>query len=373
MESLYLIGFVQTIFFSLLILTKKKPTLSDMFLCCFILVMGFRLLGIYIYKLGIYYTYPNFILLKFVYWPLLGPFLYLYICSITSKTRKFKTKYLIHFIPSFLILLMVLIYAIFFKSFHINNFIYPGIGYITGMFSWFCISFFYYFISIIKLIHLKKEIKDYFSYSKNIDLDWLRNLTYGFGLFLLLSFVFIISKETLGVNIFGLWEYITWIIITLYIFGIGYFGYKQKSIFTNFNEIEILIEKDGKYNKTKLGSSESDEILNNLLQFMEKEKPYLNSELNLMKLSKAINTTPHKLSQVINTKIKKNFFEFVNEYRIKQVITLFNDPNYNFEKIMSIAYDCGFNSKSTFFSVFKRMMNQTPTEFRKQQSNSNNN
>lgn len=358
-------------------LTKKKTTLSDIFLFSFVMVMGLRLFGIYLYKLGVHYTYPNFILIKYVYWPLLGPLLYLYICSITAKTKTFKPYYLVHFIPSSLILILVLIYVFLFKSYDLDKFIYPGIYYKSGMFAWFCISFFYYSISILKLNRFKEEIKEYFSYSKDIDLAWLRNLTYGFGLFLLLSFIFIISKESFGINILGLWEYITWIIITLYIFGIGYYGYKQTNIFTNLDDIVFSNEKTGttttipqnknqkKYIKTKLDEFELDEILKNLLQVMEEEKPYLNSELNLMRLAKVINTTPHKLSQIINTHFNKNFFEFVNSYRIMEAVNLLNDPAYDAEKIMSIAYDCGFNSKSSFFSVFKKVMNQTPSEFRK--------
>ena len=98
---------------------------------------------------------------------------------------------------------------------------------------------------------------------------------------------------------------------------------------------------------------------------MEINKPYLETELNLVGLAEKINTTPHKLSQVINEKLNLNFYDFVNNYRIEEVKEALSNPeNWNL-KIISIAWDCGFNSKSVFYNTFKKFTKQTPSQYRK--------
>jgi AraC-like DNA-binding protein len=66
----------------------------------------------------------------------------------------------------------------------------------------------------------------------------------------------------------------------------------------------------------------------------------------------------------LNEKHKKNLYTFVNEYRVKEVIERFSDPKYNNYTILAIAFDAGFNSKTTFNSIFKNHTGLTPSEFR---------
>jgi len=118
--------------------------------------------------------------------------------------------------------------------------------------------------------------------------------------------------------------------------------------------------------KSGLDKKESRNILERLTTCMEKEKPYIDCDLNIRELSSKIKTSPHKLSQVINEQMNHNFFEFVNSYRVEEVKKALIDPtNKNF-KIMSIAYDCGFNSKSAFYNIFKKHTNLTPSAYRDQ-------
>ena len=128
---------------------------------------------------------------------------------------------------------------------------------------------------------------------------------------------------------------------------------------------EMEISKDPKkYEKSGLSTERADEIQANLLELMEKKKPYRNSELTLNELAAMISVTPHNLSEVINTRLRKNFFDFVNEHRLEDVIENLKNPGKSHIKVLSIAFDAGFNSKSTFNTIFKKQMGKTPSQFR---------
>lgn len=378
-------GFIQTLFISLLILTKKKLRLSDFFLFAFILVMGLRLLNIYFGEIGYYDVYPKIVkLIEFIYWPLFGPLLYLYIDAIISSDNRFKQKYLIHFIPGFYVLIVFAGYIYNSNGLSFNEYTAEHLFFQIGKYFWYYTTHVYFIFSIIKLHRYRKNVEDYFSYKKNIDLKWLLIMTYGFGLFLFTSMFLILSHDIIPIELPEAYFHFSWSVLVLYIFGIGYFGYKQKGVFDNkdnrltADEIDInKLSKDNttigeidttsnQYSKSKISEEEQKDILDNLNSIMNSGKPFLDFELDLRSLAAKINTSPNKLSQVINSVYNKNFFEYVNEYRIEEAKLKLSNPELANEKIMNIAYDTGFNSKSSFFSVFKRFTSQTPSEFKKQ-------
>lgn len=97
---------------------------------------------------------------------------------------------------------------------------------------------------------------------------------------------------------------------------------------------------------------------------METRKPYLDSELNLIRLAEMLSVSTHHLSYVINTGFEKNFFQYVNEFRVEQAKKLLKETNSKLS-ILGIAYESGFNSKTSFNTTFKKLTGQTPSEFRK--------
>jgi AraC-like DNA-binding protein len=98
---------------------------------------------------------------------------------------------------------------------------------------------------------------------------------------------------------------------------------------------------------------------------MEQEKTFLECDLNIGDLASMLNTTFHKLSQVINESFSQNFYDYINSYRIKEVKKRMKSPESDPYTIMSLAYDCGFSSKSSFYNAFKKNTGITPGEFLK--------
>ncbi len=86
--------------------------------------------------------------------------------------------------------------------------------------------------------------------------------------------------------------------------------------------------------------------------------------LTIHDLSRKTGISRHHITQVLNEKYKRNFFTFINEYRVKEVMERFSDPKYNNYTILAIAFDSGFNSKTTFNSFFKSQTGMTPSEYR---------
>ncbi|HEX2396142.1 MAG TPA: helix-turn-helix domain-containing protein [Bacteroidales bacterium] len=120
-----------------------------------------------------------------------------------------------------------------------------------------------------------------------------------------------------------------------------------------------------KYRKTSLPKHIAGKLKTDLERIMLKERPYLDSSLNLSDLSEMINCSPNQLSQLLNENIGKNFYDYVNEYRLGYFCELTKDPKNKQFTFLSLAYESGFNSKSTFNSFFKKSTGLTPSDYLK--------
>ncbi len=111
-------------------------------------------------------------------------------------------------------------------------------------------------------------------------------------------------------------------------------------------------------------AEEADEIKARLLRAMETDRLYLDPELSLSALVQRIGATRNQVSWVINKQLGRNFYDFVNEYRVREVIRRMNEGAARDVKITALAFDAGFNSKPAFNAVFKKHTGLTPSEYR---------
>ncbi|MTI32098.1 helix-turn-helix domain-containing protein, partial [Xanthovirga aplysinae] len=115
----------------------------------------------------------------------------------------------------------------------------------------------------------------------------------------------------------------------------------------------ILFINPPKYGDKKIMEEEANPMFDQLEKLMMSEELYKDPNLKLQDVAKKLNVIPHRLSQLLNDNLGKNFTQFVNEYRIKEAKKLLQ-LNHDFT-LEAIGYDCGFNSKSTFFATFKKL------------------
>jgi ligand-binding sensor domain-containing protein/AraC-like DNA-binding protein len=121
---------------------------------------------------------------------------------------------------------------------------------------------------------------------------------------------------------------------------------------------------DEKYKTFKLANRESKKYLKEIVGLMEKEKPYLDPDITLSKLAEKLDISKEVLSQVINRELYLNFNAFLNRYRVEEAKKRLRDPKENQFVVLKIALDVGFNSKSSFNAVFKKMTGISPTQYR---------
>ena len=375
MKYVFLIAAFNAFFFLILLLQKKPKALHDK-----ILIWWLVYLGIYTGFYGLFSSelFTNFPILSASFISLLmlhGPFLYFYISSLVINTDRFSSKNLLHFTP-FLVFNFYLFVVSFFPmaserislSHVVSDYESPLLFRLFLILT--VLSGPVYFVLSTRLFKkLDIQIFNNFSSAENLNLDWLRKLVYIFGsvwtllmvvatihhVFHLFSWIFCTDGISLSLSIF--------------IILIGYYGLKQKELFSNpEKESFVLEQKPGKYAGSGLKEPDARLYLEKLKNYMATEKPYLNPDLNLPQLAKEVDIPAHYLSQVINEGMGLNFFDFINRQRVEDVKSKITDPKFNNYSILGIAFESGFNSKSAFNRVFKNSTGLTPSEYKKSRS-----
>ncbi|MEM6805403.1 MAG: helix-turn-helix domain-containing protein [Bacteroidota bacterium] len=218
-------------------------------------------------------------------------------------------------------------------------------------------------LSLQRVNRYQKYLYGHYSTTKDKSLGWLRTfiiLCMGISLIWLISLV----QYVLG---FEEASGFTYLILTLGLIGsmfwIGYFII----LYHNWFQIVPLPEKVDQLGKgaNKL-SQKTDTYHKSLIELMQQDKLYEDIDLTLENLAQSLQISSGYLSQIINEKEQKNFFEFVNLYRVESVKEKLLNPEFEHYTIMGIALESGFKSKSTFNSVFKKFTGQTPSTFKRQ-------
>ncbi|NVN95398.1 MAG: AraC family transcriptional regulator [Bacteroidetes bacterium] len=227
---------------------------------------------------------------------------------------------------------------------------------------------FYSIKSYLLIRKHQKKILVLFSNTSEINLNWLEYIILS-----ILSISIIISVYNLFFNPLTLNVYMN-VTFLILIYVIAYNSLKQKDIFP-FDELKrnqiISINEEEQFTEQKKKIVSDDELLilkSKLEDLMIKQEPYLDSELNLIKLSELLNITSHQLSYVINSGFNENFFQFINKYRVEKAKKLLVNEDLNSLSILGIAFESGFNSKTSFNTIFKKITNNTPSDFKKMSS-----
>ena len=104
-------------------------------------------------------------------------------------------------------------------------------------------------------------------------------------------------------------------------------------------------------------------LFDHIIEYMKEHKPYLSPELSLTELARQLSLSRNQLSHLINTYTNENFYTFVNTYRVEEVKQLLSSPKHQHYTILTLAYEAGFSSKSSFNRIFKSITGNTPSEY----------
>jgi AraC-like DNA-binding protein len=362
----YLSGVALALFLDLLLLTKNRKAAADYILAAWLLVITIHLLTFYFVKANVY---PQ-LLGADIPMPLAhGPLLYLYTRALTNRTVPTKFAVL-HFLP----FIAVAIYITPFFASPVEEKIYVyenrGIGHetfgliksIANVIS----GIVYLILSSVALRKHRQAIADQFSSIEHVNLRWLQYLIYWIGA---IWFFVILGADD--------WVFGSAVFFILFV---GYFGIRQGNIFhspqitvpaessssdSSIDETESDEEIPGprKYEKSGLTYEISETIHRDLSSVMYHEKLFRLTELSLGDLAERLNAQPNHLSQVINEREGKNFYDYVNSLRVEEFKRLASSPESRKYTLIALAQECGFNSKSSFNRYFKKVTGQSPTKF----------
>lgn len=373
MKYIFLIAAFNALFFAILILQKKKA-IHDKILIGWLIYLGL-FTGIYAFTSDVLFTDFHQLSVNFISLLMLhGPFLYFYIFALVDEKFSITWKSFLHFVPFLLFNLYLFIISFFpeisetIRLDHVETEHSSPLLFVLFLILTALSGPIYITLSIKLFKKLDINIFNNFSTSENVNLDWLRKLVYSFGLIWTVLIIFASLHHVF--NLFS-WIFCTdglFLSLSVFIILIGYFGLKQKEIFIHFseNDIEYVTEPKIKYAGVSLKEDDAQNYVKKINAFMNLERPYLDANLTLAHIAKELQIPTHILSRVINEKFGLNFFDFINKYRVDEVKAKINKPEFDNLSLLGIALESGFNTKSAFNRVFKKMTGLTPSEYKSQ-------
>ena len=317
-------------------------------------------------------------------WLILSPSLWLYVEGLTSQAKwKLQISHLLHLVPfifGVIIATLILILptdlsgSIFFEDSDIDS----GLGLVlvicifSSMILWILQTSFYLYKIVTRLIIYRQTLKNIFASNEKRELTWLSLVL----VILCTSWLFsLMSLISTLVSDNPLFDYHFGSIISLVlVWSLAYWGLRQKPGFEGdytdempAEPIEAINNEAGnnavskKYERSALQQEQAERIANKIVESMNADKHYLDSNLTLPKLANNIGISANYISQTLNETMNTNFFDYVNARRIE-----YAKPKIlaNEESVLNIALESGFNARSSFYKAFKKQTGTTPTKYR---------
>ncbi len=367
LEPVLYIGIAQSLFAGIVIATRRPQILADRYLASWLFIIALEMILALVkvtWLEHLPYEIP-FLVIPLIY----GPLLFLYVRTLISEEPKWIWTDLVHFAPFILFLGL----AFLFRTRPDESTTLPVWAHPTRLAKMiyelliFASFTTYSIIVYVLLTRHRKAIREEFSFSSSkITLTWLLFVSITVYASYLLTFLsavvqMLVIHLPFDPRIFGFTG------LTLFSFAFSFYGHRQAQIFSKAGTSPPPIEGDtgnsAKYAKSGLSSEDLKKFIREMEGLMDHKKLYLNPELSLAEVSEELLIPKHHLTQALNTELGKNFYAYINELRVKKFMDMVVDPRYKSYTFLAIAFECGFNSKSTFNSVFKRITSFTPSEY----------
>jgi len=373
MKYILLIAAFNALFFFVLLWQKRPKALHDRILLLWLVYLGLITAAYAFSSHVVFAMNPPLAAGLIASFMLHGPFLYLYISALAAKKDRLSGNDLLHFIPFAAFILYMLVASMFpgyaerIRIDHVSREIDPPLLFVAFLIMTALSGPVYFLLSVRLFRKLDVRIFNNFSYSKDIDLDWLRKLVLVFGIVWTALIIVAVIHHVFHLFSMSFCTDGLFLSLSAFIILVGYFGLKQEEIFVSHpggENREFITEPKIRYAGSSLSDADLDSYSGLLKDHMDAEKPYLDENLSLPKLASSTGIPTHHLSQLINKRFGQNFFDFVNRYRVEEVKARMTDPACKHLSLLGIAYESGFNSKSAFNRVFKKMTGMTPSQYR---------
>lgn len=358
-EELYhvvtLMGFLQGVMLTVL-MWRRRAQQGGIYLVFHLaamsLVMLFPLLE---ESVGLRYTWPIHVLVCFLFQ---GMFLYV---------RQFqrpvdKTDLWLHlWLPT--ALLTALAYHTYAGLFDMND---PGIEQNAWVTSFsllkIAINIGYVSFTLWLLRRHRRLTQSVYSETSEVNLDWVSRLIAGFLMIILFGAGLYFTGRFGGWSM-RLTDMLTYAGFVVYLYYAYSHAVQQRPVLSLEQPSDSLNQPRNKYQRSTLTAEQASAIHARIRQAMEEQHLYNDSELTLPALSETVGAPTYHISQVLSELAGANFYDFVNQYRVEAAKRLLQDPDKKHYTVLAIAFESGFNSKTTFNKVFRKATGLTPTAY----------
>lgn len=296
------------------------------------------------------------------YW-LEGPLLYGYVSSILYRHFRFRWRHLIHLIPA-AIAMQVLLWQYHLQPAAVQRGMMENLAFMwsplmDGLVALRNLSIILYGgWCLWELRRYRRLLQENYANIEARQRNWLTAFVSGF----VIIAIWMLTVHTVGAdidysvaNILGVCSnYFHFFFVNALVF----FSLRYTHLFDGLNKPQ---ESDVAADVTLF----KDEQISRVENFIRKEKPFLDANINIETLARRLSLPERTLSRILNQHFGKNFFEFINEHRIEEAKRLLADPTKQDMNILDILAEAGFSSKSTFNAIFKKYVGQTPSQYRK--------
>lgn len=375
-SSVLLIFFFNAVVFSSLLLKQgiEENKKDSKWLAAFIFLGGLYICPFMLGYAGWYSvdSYAEFMFfVPFQQLFLIGPVFYFYVKTLLNPKLEFSQKDLFHFLPAFIYLIYTLVVFITDKLI-LDEFYFYADRRDKDLAFWYQMAglismLFYLFMSLKYYLSYRKLSLQEVSFADEIAFKWIQHFTIAFGLILILRVLFFILNPEWGQFGSKYWYYLCFSILLFYISITGYSNTIRTTL--KFNAQLLADLEPTAMDESKEVSNETEQTLalpewkNKINHLFESEQVYKNPNLTLTDIANVLNTNRNIISKAINQEFKMNFNDFVNEKRAEAVIEKLKKGEQAKNTLLSIALDCGFNSKTTFNRAFKKHTGSTPRQF----------
>lgn len=287
----------------------------------------------------------------------IGPALYFYTRSITDKEFKFSKKDFIHFAP--VILEFIFYRTVFYRlgadgMYQTPHHSYTSI-YLTEQWLGSLSISIYAILSLRILFNYQVWLKQHYSNLEEKSLNWLKTPVFIYATFWIgWNILTEVDRFAFGRALKDFYFLPTFVGLAVVSCWIGFRGY-----------VRSQTEVSGYSSKKPLSAATSPnpKLAEKVKALMELKQPYLDPDLDLSKLAELLEMNPKQVSATINGSFNKNFYEYINQYRVEAFKQRMIEPERDKLTLVGHAFECGFKSKSTFNEVFKKLEGKTPSEY----------
>jgi AraC-like DNA-binding protein len=376
-ELAAIVGALQGLVLTVVLAAQRVNRTANRLLAVLMGTMTIYLISGPYYTTGLIRAYPHFFAVNYQMTWVFGPLVYLYARAASDRSWRFRRRDLVHFIPVAITTLATMPFYMMGGAEKIATWERWNIEGVGGALAYldpfkFASGIAYSALTAVYLVRHRRNVQQGYSNIGRVGLRWLLWLTAGTGgIWVLVTILKIAQVSTAIRN-----SNVT-VAMALLVYGIGYMGLRQPEVFrfeiappsAPAPEAASQVEPEEpetppmRYGHSGLGEAEAARLRDSLLRLMDSEEPWKESELTLADLSSRLNSYPYKLSEVLNSQVGQPFYDFVNGYRVREVQRRIKKGDARSQKILALAMDAGFSSKSAFNEAFKKQTGQTPTAF----------